>query len=191
MAQTASHFAPLTIISTSSAAVDALTTSLQKLEESGYIGRADKDLIRAAAATLRERGAVTRFRITTNEEGSREALGLALVGATDPDIAHMAPLVPAKFNLEGAQLSTLSQAYAYAGIHKSNPPPQRTKTDIRLDMTRHAVRDACGIFPTDETIWAPLCHPDIARNIRNFLWKTAHQLQKVGEYWSNIPKLEA
>lgn len=38
----------------------------------------------------------------------QSALGLALAGTTEPDTTHVDPLVPAKFNLEGAQPSTLS-----------------------------------------------------------------------------------
>lgn len=41
----------------------------------------------------------------------------------------------------------------------------------------------------DRTLWAALRNTDIARNIRNFLWKTMHQVQKIGQFWENIPTL--
>lgn len=185
-----SHFAPLSIISTSQTIIDALTTGLDKIEESGHIGLADKDLFKATAAALRERGATTKLGPGHNDPGRWGAATLAKSGAGMPDTNALDASIPERFNLEGAQLSALTQARAYTGIREARTKPQRQKTDIRLDMTRHAVRDACGRFPTDPEIWRALRSTDISRNIRNFLWKTTHQLQKIGNYWDSIPTLE-
>lgn len=185
-----SYFAPLKIISTSKSVIELLTTGLSDLEITGYVNRSDRDLIRATVATLRERGAVTRLNHTTNEAGNNHARELAKQGAAKPDMGRVNLTIPAKFNLEGAQLSALTQARAYAGIRETKPRPPRMKTDIRLDMTRHAVLAANGTFPTDCAIWAALRSPDIGRTIRNFLWKTTHQVQKIGEFWETVPTME-
>lgn len=189
-AQNAPHFAHLSITSTSSTAVDALTKNLHELEESGYFLKADKDLLRLATASLRERGAKTSFRLATTEDGRLAAAALAKAGSVKAGTGGVVLSAPARFHLDGTQLSALTQARAYSGIRETKPAPYRLKTDIRLDMTRHAVLEASGKFPTNATIWAALRHTDIARNIRNFLWKTTHQVQKIGEFWESVPTLE-
>lgn len=189
VAQCASPFAPLRIVSTSKEMVDILTHRLPGLEEAGYIKVADRDLIKATVATLRERGSVTEMRFCTSERGSDEASALSKLGAGKPDTGEITATIPANFDLDGAQLSTLTQARAYAGIRERKTAPRRILTDIRLDMTRHAVLETEGFFPTDKMIWAAARHPDISRNIRNFLWKTLHQTQKIGEFWENVPTM--
>lgn len=190
MLQTESCFAPLIIVSTSVSILDSLTLNLSKIEAAGHIGTLNKDLLKATIATLRERGATTSLRHAKNEEGGRRATELARGGAAQQDTESLVPTIPASFDLGGAQLSLLTQARAYAGIRESKVPPQRQKTDISLDMTRYAVQGFSGNLPTDASIWRALRSPDIARNVRNFLWKTVHQLQKIGDYWDNIPTLE-
>lgn len=115
---------------------------------------------------------------------------LARHSTTMLDTGSLVPMIPAPFDLGGAQLLQLTQARAYRGIWEGKEPPRRQKTDISLDMTRYAVQDASGRLPTDTSICRVLRSPDIARNIRNFLWKTTHQLQKIGGYWENIPTME-
>lgn len=139
---------------------------------------------------MRERGAPTWIKYSTSDLECTQAAELAKEGATKPDTNEVRATIPPKFDLEGAQLSALTQAKAYEGIRETKPAPPRLKTDIRLDMTRHAVFAATGTFPTDAKIWNAMRHPDIARPIHNFLWKTTHQLQRIGEFWDNVPTLE-
>ncbi|KZP20043.1 ribonuclease H-like protein [Athelia psychrophila] len=190
--QTESSFAPLTLISTLALVIDNLTTNLRRIEAEGHIGLADKDLFRAMVVTLREqeRGAAKCLQATREEDGAREAVALARHGAVLLDTGSLVPTIPAPFDLGGAQLSQLTQARAYRGIREGKEPPRRQRTDISLDMTRYTVQGASGRLPTDAVIWRALRSPDIARNIRNFLWKTTHQLQKIGDYWENIPTME-
>ncbi|KAF7971233.1 hypothetical protein HWV62_21652 [Athelia sp. TMB] len=183
-------FAPLDIVSSSRATVEALTTKLNDREASRYLRTPDSNLAKATAATLRERGATTKIKLSEHEHRTAATQRLAEVGMKGQDEEPLKLGAASKFALEGTQLSTLTQSDAYSGIRASKHTPSRMKTITRLDMTRHAVQGASGRLPKDETIWKALFHLDIPRNIQDFLWKTTHQLQKIGHFWANIPTLE-
>jgi hypothetical protein len=67
------------------------------------------------------------------------------------DVLDLAP--GKKFDLTGAQLSTISQAVAYKGIQERTQPNSRSSTIINLDITRHVVKRITGHLPTDKIIW--------------------------------------
>lgn len=70
------------------------------------------------------------------------------------------------------------------------PWPVRRSTTIHLDMTRWAVEDRSEVMPPDKVIWKSLKNKSLAKDIRNFLWKSMHNTYKLGKYWSNIPGYE-
>lgn len=88
------------------------------------------------------------------------------------------------------KLSKGSQRSFYRAIKATRLKPERTKTVVMVDMTRHVARDLSGCTPTDDEIWRSLCHPDITRTTRGFMWRCMHQGYKVGDHWRNIPTLE-
>ena len=44
--------------------------------------------------------------------------------------------------------------------------------------------------PTDEAIWRGMRHKDITKKIRDFPWKHAHGIYRLGIFWTHIPGLE-
>jgi ribonuclease HI len=117
----AAPFATLHINSDSRYVVDGLTKNLPTWEKRGWIGVTNKDLFKAIASHLRQRGAVTFLKWVKGHAtslGNKEADKLALEGAqkTTFDIVDLS--INKKFNLTGAQLSCMSQALAYTGIRE-------------------------------------------------------------------------
>lgn len=56
-----------------------------------------------------------------------------------------------------------------------------------LDKTRNAVAKVIGNRPVDARLWKATQHPDISRNIREFLWKVMHSAYRLGTWWQQIP----
>ncbi|KAJ7688651.1 hypothetical protein B0H14DRAFT_3101159 [Mycena olivaceomarginata] len=88
------------------------------------------------------------------------------------------------------RLAKGSQRTFYCHIKALRKSPERMKTTIMLDRTRHVAALLAGRSPTDGEIWSSLRHRDITRTTRVFMWRCMHQAYKVGEYWRNIPTFE-
>ena len=183
-------FAPLHIL-TSKYVIDGLTKHLTKWEKHGWIGIDNKEFFKPIAALLRERGAITTFKQSTRDSiGDKAANAYAKEGAQKEEHDLIDLTVKHKFNLTGAQLSCITQAFAYQGIKERLTVGPRTSTMINLDVTRHAVKHITGHLPTDATIWHSIRNKDISRSIRVFLWKMLHGAHKCGGYWLKIPEYE-
>lgn len=145
-------------------------------------------------ALLRERSGTTWFQWVRGHEGTEgneEADRLAGQGARLSEESELEYDIEGKFDITGAQLSKLTQALAYRAIReRKDKTENRRGTITELDMTRYAVREAFGPFPTDKTIWKSIWHKDISRPIRSFLFKALHRAQKVGDYWQHIDGFE-
>lgn len=180
-------FTPLDIITDSKHVMDRVTTNLTSWEENGWIGVENKKEFKVLVAKLRARGAPTRFKWIkghTGDNGNEAADKLAGKGARKENLDQVNLEIEKKFDLTGAQLSKLTQALAYRGIRERKKKPELTRgAKIRIDMTKHAVKEINGNLPTNERIWKSVHHEDFQRQIRIFFWITMHNAQKVGEYW--------
>lgn len=104
----------------------------------------------------------------SGDQGNEGANTLAGEGVRAPDFSDLDLTISEKFDLTGAQLSTLTQALAYEGIREKKEAPTRRGTIARLDITRHTVNEPFGKMPSDRTIWKAIQHKDITRSIRTF-----------------------
>ncbi|KAJ7430777.1 hypothetical protein FB451DRAFT_1038724 [Mycena latifolia] len=170
----------------------ALTTDLDESEDKGWIGVNDKVLLKTIVAALRGRGT----RCTLREAGESEnqamqrASELARLGLHDGEPVFLQMDIPPAFNLTGMKLKKGSQASFYKAIKASKPKPERMKTTMMLDITRHAAKNLSGRAPIDSQIWLSIRHQDITRTTRDFMWRCLHQAYKLGDYWRNIPTYE-
>jgi ribonuclease HI len=162
-------FAPLHIISTSRYIIDCFFKKFTNWEENGWITIPNKEFIRPIVSHLRARGAITTFARATDPTELKNANMLAQQGLYKMlhDILDLTPVQ--KFNLTGAQLSTMSQAMAYKGIQERLCPNPRSSTVINLDITRYAVKRITKHLPTDASIWLSVRNKDITRTIKVFL----------------------
>jgi len=177
-------------MSNSKYVIDCFTKNLTQWEEQGWIGTLNKEFIKPIVSHIRARGAITTFTRTKGQPEAEEANTLANEGLHKIQYDNLDLSPNKKFNLSGAQLSTMSQAVAYQGIQESRQTDPRLSTVINLDITRHVVKRQTGHLPTDATMWHSIRSKDITRTIRVFLWKLLHGTHKCGEYWLKIPDFE-
>ena len=108
--------------------VNAILDGIKTWEPTGYIRVANKEILQAVIASLRNRGGPTNFVQLTDgnaEIGYTKAKNLAKKGAEKdlPDEPHID--INPKFNLTGAQIANMTQAQAYKGICETKTPRNR------------------------------------------------------------------
>jgi hypothetical protein len=74
---------------------------------------------------------------------------------------HIDLSISNKFNLQGARLSTITQALAYKGIRGNITLEPRIKTIINLDLTRYVIQSITGQLESNTTIWTRCKNKDI------------------------------
>ncbi|KAA1474318.1 hypothetical protein DENSPDRAFT_803901 [Dentipellis sp. KUC8613] len=109
---------------------------------------------------------------------------------THPDTLDLT--IPPPFHLQGAKLSTITQAIAYHGIRLARAPrvPPREGTKANVALAKTAISTYKNAKETTETIWKQRTHRDIRKPTQQFLYRVAHNAFKVGAYWKNIPSCE-
>ncbi|KAJ7740169.1 hypothetical protein B0H14DRAFT_3609685 [Mycena olivaceomarginata] len=81
------------------------------------------------------------------------------------------------------KLAKGSQRTFYRAIKARRRAPERMKTKIMLDITRHAAAILAGKTPKDSEIWQSLT-TEMSRGPQEL------SSYKIGEYWRNIPNYE-
>ena len=142
-----------------------LIKNLQRWEDRGWIHVQNSNL-KKVAAELRRRSGDTNFRLARKEEeASTKALECAKDGVGGANEATLDLTIPGSFDVTGVKLSVMTQALLYWGIMEQKMKPSRRGTVIKLDMTRHAVKEISGFLPKDCKISLSLKNQDIAKNI--------------------------
>ena len=180
---------PLRIITDSRYVIEGLTEHLPAWEDRGWIGIENAKLFKKAAFLLRKRTAPTTLKWVKGHEGDQgneESNKLAKEGASKeiPDILDLE--VPINFDLQGAKLSTLTQAIAYRGIIGEEKPTHKQTMKDNLQRVRDAIAEYNGTLETDETIWRSTQNPTLRIKFRQFLYKGIYATQKVGGFWANV-----
>ena len=115
---------------------------------------------------------------------------LAKEGANKDTPDDISLEVPDHFNLQGAKLSTITQAIAYKEIHERITKETRRTTHRNLEEVREDIATQTGTRETNKAIWGLIRHSPIRLKIRQFFYKSIHGTQKIGTYWFHIPTLE-
>ena len=173
--------------------IDGLTLHLKKWEDRGWIGIKNREWFKRAAYLLRRRTALTRFKWVkghSSDIGNEQSDRLAKQGADKQSDDTISLEVPNHFNLQGAKLSTLTQAIAYKGIREQTQMKQRKTMHLNLEKVREDVASQTGTRETNEAIWGLIQKSPIHLKIRQFFYKSLHSTQKIGTYWYHIPALE-
>ena len=183
------RFWPLTIISDSKYAIDGLTTHLHTWEDNGWIGVKNATLFKKAAFLLRRRIATTDFKWTKGHNGTlgnEQSDLLAKAGANKTETDRLPLEIPKEFDLQGAKLATITQATAYRGIRENKPRPPRPTTERNIQTARDATFEYNGESETDETLWRGTRNRNLRMRVQQFLYKSMHGTQKIGNFWRNI-----
>ncbi|KAJ6503965.1 hypothetical protein C8R45DRAFT_818153, partial [Mycena sanguinolenta] len=168
----------------------AATKNLNRWMDTGWIGFASPELMKAFAAELFHRMAKTTFSKMKITQGTTEAIALAKKGKAKPQAAGISLSTSATSCLPGAKLSKMTQSLAYKRIKVMREPVSRKATDENVKNIQAAIKNIFGFTPTPSAIWKQARSRDLTPNIRNFLWKSIHNAHRVGKYWTHIPECE-
>ena len=150
-------FFPLKIILDSLYAINGLTKHLSTWEDNGWIGiKKNVALFKTTASFLKQRIALTSFQWTkghASNVGNEEADRLAKEAVNKPVQDNLDLNIPKEFDLQGAKLSTITQATAYKGIRERKPKRTCPAMNLNLHQIREALWAYHGELETDETIW--------------------------------------
>jgi len=192
--QNTAPYTPISFKTDSRYVIDGLTIHLASWEDRGWINIANSELFRATTYHLRRRSAQTSFEWVkghSGHHGNDAADRLANEGANKDTYDVIDLNIPPTFNLQGAKLSSITQAIAYHGIRTSTHPPKNKRTTtMNIDVARYAIESISGSLETDATIWKNTRRQDLRRPIQQFLYKAIHGTHKIGEFWEKIPQYE-
>ena len=107
---------------------------------------------------------------------------------TKPTITETSTEIPDRFNLTGAELAAITQAFAYQAIRETKNVSHTETTESNIATVGRGIQNLSGFRPEANQIWQVLRDKAGERPISDFLWKVAHGVHKVGKYWKNIPE---
>jgi ribonuclease HI len=175
-------------------AKNAATSLRQKQEDSGYIGTANRKLIKYMVANLRSRNGATVFKWVPGHTGIYRNEGadrMVEMGAKIDTVEDSLPDIPPHLKLTGARLSKLTQKLAYRAIRerKMEQYIPRPRTAAIMERVRLEIEDDFGRHTSDATTWKAIRHKDFTKETHTFLWKVAHDTFMVGNKWlrDNFP----
>ena len=187
-------YQPVRICTDSKYVIGGLTTHLSTWEDDGWIDIKNAKLFRKATHLMRHRSARTTLQWVKGHDGIQGNEGsdaLAKLGANKEHPDPMNLEIPLDFDIQGAKLSTLTQAVAYKGILEQKQPDPRQTTTRNLRLTRMAIKRVTGGLETDAAIWKNIRKTTIRPLIQQFLYRTMHGTHLVGKYWRHINGYEA
>jgi hypothetical protein len=151
------------------------------------------NLFKMVAYLLKRQTAMTHFEWVKGHDrslGNKESDKLAKTGAEKEEEEELVLDVPAKFNLQGVKLSTITQAIAYRGICNQTPWQERPSTEQNLQQIKLDLLNLNKTKETSENIWKDIRRPLFHPKVQQFLFKAIHDAFKIGKYWGNIPDCE-
>ena len=96
-----------------------------------------------------------------------------------PTITEISTEIPDRFNLTGAELAAITQAFAYQAIRETKNVSHTETTESNIATVGRGIQNLSGFRPEANQIWRVLRDKAIERPISDFLWKVAHGVHKV------------
>ncbi|KAK0232292.1 hypothetical protein EDD85DRAFT_743708, partial [Armillaria nabsnona] len=168
-----------------------LTTSLRTMEESGYIGIRDRDILQSMVASYRGRKQVSTINWVKKHSGHHEnnkANSLAEEGAWLEGFEDVNLEIDPPLRLTGAALAKMSQNQAYKALREreNKVSTQRRSTAENIKRAQQGAIASFGVKPNEAMLWKSLKHRDIDRNTTYLLWMTMHDAYRIGAKWLNF-----
>jgi ribonuclease HI len=176
-------------------AINLLTRDRRKAEDRGFIGYANRELIQATIASLRQKGQKAELEWTKGHNGHERnecADELAGEGSAKETPDTLDTTVPPEMKLTGARLSEITQAIAYRAIKeiKGRKRKERERTGKHLELARAQIEEITNNTPSTEAVWEGLRSKDWSRNTRNTMWLIAHDAYMTGTHWNHTSNQE-
>ena len=187
------NFCKLKIVTDSRYVIDGLTENLTNWEDRGWIEIKNADMFKRAVYLLKRQTALTIFKWVKGHQGIRgneESDKLAKEGTGKEEPDNLPLEIPKEFDLQGAKLSTLSQAIAYRGIRERKIKEPRPATNRNIDLIREAILEHSRNDETDEAIWKSLRKRTIRIRVQQFIYKAINDTPMIGAKWTNIQGYE-
>ncbi|EPS97574.1 hypothetical protein FOMPIDRAFT_1128232 [Fomitopsis schrenkii] len=187
--------APLHLICTSTFIQKALIEKLGEWEDHAWMGVENAPFIYTLVGKLRKRCAVTTIRKAKGHQDWSQVAAARQewkdrAEESDPTLqTRIQAGVDDEFNITGMRISSISQAWAYAGI-RALKEGSRRRTELRMDRTLVHIERTTERKPPAKEIWRGIKHKDISPSIADFLWKTMHDAHRCGSFWTKIPRYE-
>ncbi|KNZ75396.1 hypothetical protein J132_03436 [Termitomyces sp. J132] len=175
----------LTVNVRSSEELGAVVGNLTEKEDAGFFGHRNAGLLRATLGHLRMHTEKITIRdITDSPESEMESKARKMARkAVDNQRLLALPLIPTELHLIRAKLSKITQAKAYKWLREMSSPIEQPRTTRMLKEIRDSVEETCSKRPSIQQVWKSMKSRDFPRQIRIFLWNSAHNAYKVGSYW--------
>lgn len=186
-------FATLHIRTDSKSTVKMLTEDLDDLLNSGFIGIPNGDALKATIVAIQKRSAPTTIQWVKGHarlEGNEAADKLASLGVKKSEPDNLNLRVDPDFNLTGAKLASVSQAFAYRTMKQRTPIAPRRTTTKHIREAQEGVLLVSKRQPVEKIIWRSIWHKDLSRQVSDFLWKSIHGSYKCGPFWKHVTGLE-
>jgi ribonuclease HI len=168
-------------------ALSAATTLLQKHEDQGMIGIANKELIRYMLANLRQRTGATYIKWVPGHAGLVRNEGADQMAAKGARLEadETLPAPRQDLRMTGAKLAVVTQKLAYRAIReiKMKSYQKRARSSAFIAKAQDEVQLQWNIAATEKAIWKAIRHKDFDKATHTFLWKTAHEAYMVGDKW--------
>jgi len=134
--------------------IQNLTTNLARNEKQDWLGNKNKKTYKATIAELRQRSKETtiiRSTKTNNSATHRTTNKLAEEAIKKPTLDIVNTELKENFDLKGIELTSGTQALFYKCLREQKQSKDiRRCTLVKLDITRHAVQEWTGTFPTNK-----------------------------------------
>ena len=89
----------------------------------------------------------------------------------------------------GVKLTKMSQSLLYHHL-KEKGEMSRQATSRSIQAIEVETKDLFGLTPSLNNIWKSMRNRDFSKKVRDFLWKHAHGIFRLGAFWNNVPGLE-
>jgi ribonuclease HI/exonuclease III len=169
-------------------AIAACTTNLRKMEDEGFIGVSNRELIQVAIARLRQRKTQTKVKWIKGHNGhvrneGADEMARKAIEKTDQDPIDMS--IPPNLQLTGAKIAGLSQKLAQKGIReiKEKNLEDRHQTATNIDIIKDDIEEKSAYRPATSTIWTSIRNKDLSPSFRYFAWMAIHDAYMMGQNW--------